>query len=87
MFGEPAWDMLLLLYINESGPRQSISRLADKSGGSRTTALRWIDYLEGQGLIGRANHPNDRRIAFAELTDKGRAAIELYLSETLPTAD
>lgn len=85
MFGEPAWEMLLLLYITEPGPRQSISRLADESGASRTTALRWIDYLEGQGLICREAHPNDRRVAFVQLTDKGRRSIELYLSETTPT--
>lgn len=85
MFGEPAWEMLLLLYITEPGPRQSISRLADESGASRTTALRWIDYLEGQGLIRREAHPNDRRVAFVQLTEKGRESIELYLSETSPT--
>lgn len=86
MFGEPAWEMLLLLYITEPGPRQSISRLADESGASRTTALRWIDYLEGQGLIRREAHPNDRRIAFVQLTQKGRQSIELYLIETSSTA-
>ena len=84
MFGEPAWEILLLLYIVESGPRQTIGRLADLADASKSTALRWVDYLEAQGLVRREAHPTDKRAAFVELTDKGHAALELYLSDTLP---
>jgi DNA-binding MarR family transcriptional regulator len=87
MFGEPAWEMLLLLYALESGARQTITRMADLAGASKSTALRWIDYLEVQRLIRRDSHPTDRRAAFVELTNKGRHAIELYLSDTLPPND
>ena len=87
MFGEPAWEMLLLLYVVESGPRQTISRLADLAGASKSTALRWIDYLDAQRLVRRESHPTDRRAAFVELTEKARGAIELYLSDTLPPND
>lgn len=81
MFGEPAWEMLLLLYVSESGPRQTVTRLAERSGASKGTALRWLDYLLHQNLVRREPHPTDRRAAFVELTDKGRAALEKYLSE------
>lgn len=84
MFGEPAWDMLLLLYAIEHGERQTIGRLGDLAGASKTTALRWFDYLEAQKLVQRDPHPTDKRAAFVELTDKGRDALELYLSGTLP---
>lgn len=87
MFSEPAWEILLLLYTVEAGPRQTISRLADLSGASKSTALRWIDYLEGQRLVRRESHPTDRRSAFVELSERGREAIELYLSDTLPLKD
>lgn len=87
MFGEPAWEMLLLLYAFESEARQTITRMADLAGASKSTALRWIDYLEAQRLIRRDSHPTDRRAAFVELTEKGRQAIELYLSDTLPPND
>ena len=83
MFGEPAWDMLLLLYAQDSGQRQTVNRLIELSEGSKTTALRWIDYLETQRLIERSSHPTDRRMAFVELTEKGRGAIEVYLSGTV----
>lgn len=84
MFGEPAWEMLLILYTSDCGPRQTIGRLAEFAGASKTTSLRWIDYLEAQHLILRTSHPTDKRVAFVELTDKGRDAIELYLSDTVP---
>ena len=45
MFGEPAWDILLLVYVLRAGQRPTIGRLADLSGATKSTALRWIDYL------------------------------------------
>ena len=82
MFGEPAWDMLLLLYAHDEGTRQTLSRLAELSGTTKTTALRWIDYLEKEHLVTRHAHPTDRRAVFVQITTKGRQAIELYLCDT-----
>jgi DNA-binding MarR family transcriptional regulator len=86
MFGEPAWDVLLILYIAEqSGPRYTIGRLTQLAGLATTTALRWLDYLEGQRLIARESHPTDRRAVWVEITDKGLKEMDSYLSETLTT--
>jgi DNA-binding MarR family transcriptional regulator len=82
MFGEPAWEMLLILYLEEGGERQSQTRLADLSGAARSTAMRWIDYLVRKGLAHREDHPTDKRRNFIALSDKGRQLLELYLSET-----
>ena len=81
MFGEPAWDMLLLLYARDASARQTIGRLSDLSGTTKSTALRWIDYLEQEQLVRREAHPTDRRAAFVQLTQRGRDAVELYLSD------
>jgi DNA-binding MarR family transcriptional regulator len=84
MLGEPAWDMLLVLYINDfDGPRLSVGRLATLSGAPMTTALRWLDYLAKERLISRQPHPTDRRSELVELTDRARSALNQYLSETL----
>ena len=83
MFGEPAWEMLLHLYSMAGAARQSMSRLAQLSGTSKATALRWIDYLLDRGLISRQPHPTDLRTAFVELTDKGREKLEAYLADTI----
>ena len=86
MFGEPAWDMLLALYITEEhGSRQTVSRLTQFAGAPPTTALRWLNYLERQKLITRESHPTDRRAVFVEISDKGREALNSYFSETLAT--
>lgn len=87
IFGEPAWEMLLLLYIGESESRRTIGRLGDLAGISKSTTLRWIDYLDRRGLVRREPHPTDRRAVFVELTRKGRRAIDLYLSGTFPLTE
>ena len=82
MFAEPAWDMLLILYLSGGGRRQTQSDLSELSGATRSTAMRWIDYLSGRDLIRREEHPTDKRRNFVALTEKGRHLLELYLSET-----
>ena len=82
MFAEPAWDILLLLYLADSSEgRQTIGQVAELVETPLTTALRWIGYLEKEHLVGRKDHPTDRRIVFIELTDKGRTALDAFLSE------
>jgi hypothetical protein len=82
IFGEPAWEMLLLLYLGASESRRTLGRLGELAGISKSTALRWIDYLERQELVRREPHPTDKRAAFVELTGKGKEALDLYLSGT-----
>lgn len=84
MFGEPAWDMLLSLYVTfSSEAQQTVSNLCSYSGAPATTALRWIDYLEKQGFVTRRSNPIDLRVVFIELSAKGRDAIEAYLADLL----
>ena len=82
MFAEPAWDMLLILYLSGGGRRQTQTNLGELSGASRSTAMRWIDYLSCRDLLRREDHPNDKRRNFVSLTEKGRHLLDLYLSET-----
>lgn len=83
MFGEPAWDMLVALYVTEaSGPRQTIGSLVALSGAPRATAVRWIQYLEEHNLVEREPHPVDRRTAFVHLSGKARNLLDAYFSGT-----
>ena len=80
MFGEPAWDILLALYVIDGDQRRlSIRELAALASQPLTTALRWLDYLEDQQLIVRRSNPFDQRVVFVELSAKGRAAMDEYL--------
>lgn len=81
LFGEPAWDILLLLYISEnSSARLTTTRLADLIDTPLTTVGRWLSHLENAKLIERQAHPTDRRTVFINLLKKGRAALDTYLS-------
>jgi DNA-binding MarR family transcriptional regulator len=80
IFGEPAWDILLVLYIADvSGDRQTIGKLAEWIVTPPSTVMRWVGYLERERLVERHAHPTDRRIMFIRLTDKGRSGLDGYL--------
>ena len=81
IFGEAAWDILLMLYIADStGALQTQATLAKALATPPTTIQRWIDYLEKERLVQRSPHPTDRRTAFVTLLGKGRTALERYLA-------
>ena len=82
MFAEPAWEMLLILYSNGAGARVTQSSLSELSGASRSTAMRWIEFLDDRGLIRREPHPTDLRSTVVSVSEKGRQLLDLYLSDT-----
>ena len=86
MFDEPAWDALLALYMAERARLTlSVASLAEQAGVRLHIMMRWIDYLDEQGLVVRAADQSHGRPGFVRLSDKGRSDLELYLSATLAT--
>jgi DNA-binding MarR family transcriptional regulator len=84
MFGEAAWDMLLVLYVTEkSNARYTVSGLVELAGVPPTSALRWLDYLEQQELVARSPDPTDKRVHYVEITTKAREAMEAYFSHVI----
>lgn len=83
MFSEPAWEILLTLYADQQAQRYTQSGVIDASGTSKTTALRWIDYLLERDFIRREDHPTDKRLKFLTLSENGLNLLEMYLSETV----
>jgi DNA-binding transcriptional ArsR family regulator len=80
LFGEPAWDMLLDLYVNWSeGRKVCITSACIGSQVPHTTALRWIGILEEMELVERRREHNDKRVTYVELTDFGKRRIETFL--------
>lgn len=70
LFADPAWDMLLVLYIAElSFRRVSVGALCSGAVVPATTALRWITALENKGLILRRKDPLDQRRVYISLTN------------------
>jgi len=69
LFRDPAWDMLLDLFVSdERGEQVSMVALALASGVPQSTALRTIQRLEEQGLIVREGDPDDLRRSWVRAT-------------------
>lgn len=82
IFGEPAWDILLILYVSD-GRAFSIKKLSDQAGLAPTTTLRWVEYLVEQQLVTRDTHPTDLRTVVVKLTEVAERTLISYFSETL----
>lgn len=76
LFGEPAWNMLLALYI-AAGERYalSISALCAESGVPATTATRSINRLLELEMVRRVPNPIDNRSTYIELTRDAAARL------------
>jgi hypothetical protein len=80
LFSEPAWDILLDLFVAAiDGIRVSITSACIASSCAPTTALRWISVLESQGLVVRSGDPRDQRRSWLTLTEKGHQRMCSYL--------
>ena len=81
LFGEPAWDILLDLFIAAKERRRvSVTSACIGSAVPSTTALRWITILEKQGLLLREADPGDARRVYVKLSARGYAAMLEYFA-------
>jgi DNA-binding MarR family transcriptional regulator len=86
LFGEPAWDMLLDLYIAEKRNRRvSVTAACLGANAPGTTALRWLQQLEERGLAVRDADPKDARRSFVRLSEEGYARMTDYFWSTRGT--
>ena len=81
LFGEPAWDILLDLYIAHlEGKPVSVSSACIGSASPPTTGLRWLGVLADSGLIIREHDAEDQRRVLVRLTNTGLVAMEEYFA-------
>ncbi|WP_379921504.1 MarR family transcriptional regulator [Erythrobacter sp. R86502] len=79
LFGEPAWDIMLDLYIAQSeGKLVSVSSACIGSAAPATTGLRWLTVLAEEGLIVREKDADDHRRVLVRLSPEGRAAMDRF---------
>lgn len=80
LFHEPAWDMLLALYVaDEERQTMNVKTLVATTSAPVTTSQRWIDHLHKLKLIDRIIDPVDRRRVEISLSDTGQRAVIAYL--------
>jgi hypothetical protein len=81
LFGEPAWDILLDLYIaHADGKQVSVSSACIGSASPPTTGLRWLGVLAEQGFVRRENDPMDLRRVLVRLTEQGLSTMDRYFA-------
>lgn len=82
LFAEPAWDMMLDLFINKvRGARVSTTSLCLAAGVPHATGIRWIRTLREHALLRRYRAPDDGRLMLIEITPKGYQLMRRCLSE------
>ncbi|WP_271299809.1 hypothetical protein [Sphingomonas sp. CV7422] len=80
LFHEPAWDMLLALFVaHEERRTMNVKTLVGSASAPVTTSQRWIDHLHKLKLIDRVIDPVDRRRMEISLSDSGYTAVTAYL--------
>ena len=81
LFGEPAWDLLLAMFIaRDKGQTMILCRAYKAAGVSDTTGRRLLDRMEEEGLITRRRAPRSRKMRIVELTDHAVERLTEYLA-------
>jgi DNA-binding MarR family transcriptional regulator len=84
LFADPAWDVMLELYLAElEGRSVATSQLGHSANIPLTTLLRWIEKLEGDGWVRRMPDPTDDRRVFVEISTRGLETMRDWLREWL----
>jgi DNA repair protein RadC len=82
LFGEPAWDMLIDLFISDSlGQSLSTSSLCVTSDASMSSAIRLAHRLCKAGLVVREPDPDDGRRSFLHLAPGIYQSLDAYFDE------
>lgn len=81
LFHEPAWEILLTLYIAGEQPDPvSLKQVASAVDAPFTTTQRWVDQLVTLRLVARGDSPYDRRRVALSLTPSTQAALDAYFA-------
>jgi DNA-binding IclR family transcriptional regulator len=85
LFGEPAWDILLDLHAAAArGLAVSVSNACLAADAPASTALRWLQHLQAEGLVERLADATDARRHYVRLTDEGLTRMRAYFADCRP---
>ena len=83
IFSDPAWDILLELYIADAtGSQLYASVVGSEAGIPQSTALRWLAVLEKAGLLRRRHDMFDKRRQWIGLTPRALSLMEKHFSRS-----
>jgi MoxR-like ATPase len=82
IFGEPAWDILLDLFIHQTRHEEvTVKSACVDSRAPETTTMRWLLALDGEGLIRIDHDPKDETRKMVSLTAEGYESMLRYLEK------
>lgn len=83
LFSDPAWDLLLDLYVSEKARKKICTTSACIAAGvPASTGLRWINILVQNGYLQREEDPGDARRSLVSLTATARHALETLFEDS-----
>lgn len=78
-FGEPAWEILLHLYVHDSAfELHPLAELIASRHTSQSGLDRWLTYLEGEGLVSQRGSNDNGAPTDVDLTSMGRRLLDDY---------
>lgn len=81
IFGEPAWDILLDLYIQQArNVSVSVKSVTIGAATPATTVSRWLSVLQTEGLLDMSDDPTDLGRKLVRLTPEGYESMTRYFS-------
>jgi DNA-binding MarR family transcriptional regulator len=84
LFADPAWDLLLHLYVESAAGNQvAISGLCSAAKVRPTTGLRWINLLVDAGLLEKSDDPEDARRVFVGFAPGADESIHRILARAM----
>ena len=82
LFGEPAWDLLLAMFVaREKNQAMILCKAYRAAGVTDTTGRRLLDRMEADGLITRRRAPRSRKMRIVELTELAVERLTDYLAK------
>ncbi len=82
LFADPAWDMMLDIFIAEAEGRETpVMNLCLSSQVPETTTLRWVKTLEQAGIFVRQKDEHDQRRVLVRLSPPAALALASYLED------
>src|ERR1051325_5563112 len=84
LFGEPAWDLILALFVaRDEGRRLTIAEAYEAAKVKPAAGRKLLARMECQGMIRRSPDQQDRRKRFVGLTDDGTERLTDYLTRLI----
>lgn len=79
LFQDPAWDILLELYVVPARRPLAVTSVAYAIGVPASTTLRWLRKLQDAALVHSAGDPIDARVRRISLSSRAIEFMDAYL--------